>query len=175
MSKAEILVGGIGNIFLGDDAFGVEVVRSLLANPLPESVSIADFGIRGLDLSYALLEDYPTVLLVDTIQRGGLPGTLYLLKLDDALTTPAMDTHAMAPASALALAKAMGAKLENVFLLGCEPERFGSENESDEGSQLSEPVAAAVVRAVTWVESILAERRSETDKMSASSRIGMIL
>ena len=59
----KILVAGIGNIFLGDDAFGVEVVRRLSEEKWPEGVTIRDFGIRGYDLAYALLDDYELVVL----------------------------------------------------------------------------------------------------------------
>ena len=151
-----VLVAGIGNIFRGDDAFGVEVARRLLAKPLPERVRVVDFGIRGIDLAYALLDTYRSVLLIDTLQRGGTPGTLYLMDLKDVRTTPAMSPHAMAPAGALALASAMGAPLENIFLLGCEPESFGSE--TDGGGQLSEPVTASLGDAVAWAESFIARQ-----------------
>src|ERR1700676_3752545 len=75
-----ILVAGIGNIFLGDDAFGVEVVRRLVQRPLPEGVRVVDFGIRGLDLTYALLDKYAAVIFVDAAPRGGTPGTLYVIE-----------------------------------------------------------------------------------------------
>ena len=65
MSTARILIAGIGNIFFGDDAFGVEVARRLAQHPLPDTVRVVDFGIRGLDLAYALLDPYDAVILVD--------------------------------------------------------------------------------------------------------------
>ncbi|MGH7848434.1 MAG: hydrogenase maturation protease, partial [Candidatus Binatia bacterium] len=77
MTPAKILVAGIGNIFLGDDGFGVEVARELAKRKLPESVRVVDFGIRGFDLAYALLDGYDLTILVDAAPRGGLPGTLY--------------------------------------------------------------------------------------------------
>src|SRR5947209_2868396 len=80
MSGARILIAGIGNIFLGDDAFGVEVAQRLGQRSLPEQVRVIDFGIRGMDLTYALLDDYETVILVDAVPRGGQPGTLYVLE-----------------------------------------------------------------------------------------------
>ena len=39
-----ILIAGIGNIFLGDDAFGVEVARSLARRTLPGEIQVKDFG-----------------------------------------------------------------------------------------------------------------------------------
>jgi hydrogenase maturation protease len=82
MSLPRVLVACIGNIFLGDDAFGVEVAQRLAGRGLPEGVRVVDFGIRGLDLTFALLDDYEAVILVDATPRGGDPGTLYVLELD---------------------------------------------------------------------------------------------
>lgn len=65
-----ILVAGIGNVFLGDDGFGVEVVRRLAGRGLPEGVEVKDFGIRGMDLAYALQDDYELVVFVDATPRG---------------------------------------------------------------------------------------------------------
>jgi hypothetical protein len=71
-----ILIACIGNIFLGDDAFGVEVARRLANQALPEGVRVIDFGIRSYDLAYALMDDWEFVILVDAAPRGGLPGTV---------------------------------------------------------------------------------------------------
>src|SRR5438105_826691 len=76
------LVAGIGNVFLGDDGFGVEVVARLAKRPLPEGVEVADFGIRGFDLAYALMESYDFAILVDALPRGGEPGRLFVLEPD---------------------------------------------------------------------------------------------
>ena len=81
MTQPHILIACVGNIFLGDDAFGVEVAQRLMRGGLPDSVRVVDFGIRGLDLTYALLDGYETVILVDATPRGGPPGTLYVLEL----------------------------------------------------------------------------------------------
>jgi hydrogenase maturation protease len=154
MTTASILIAGIGNIFLGDDAFGVEVAKRLALRPLPPDVRVVDFGIRGIDLTYALLDDYNQVILVDAVQRGGRPGTLYIIEplLESA---GAMQTHEMAPAKVLAAAKAMGAALTNVVIVGCEPEDFGSEDEPRMG--LSRAAEAAVEEAVTLIESMVAK------------------
>ena len=77
-----ILVAGIGNIFLGDDAFGSEVARRLLLKPWPAGVRVEDFGIRGFDLTFALMDGYDAVILVDATPRGGVPGTLYTIEPD---------------------------------------------------------------------------------------------
>ena len=153
MSAARTLIAGIGNIFLGDDAFGVEVARRLTFRPLPPGVRLVDFGIRGIDLAYALLENYDRVILVDAVQRGGKPGTIYVIE-PLVESTGAMQTHDMAPDKALAAAKAMGATLANVVLVGCEPESFGSEEEPRMG--LSRAVEAAVDEAVALIEDLAA-------------------
>lgn len=156
--KPTILVAGIGNIFLGDDAFGVEVVRRLANRKLPDSVRVADFGIRGFDLAYALQDGYETTILVDACPHGEAPGTLYViepdLKVVDDSGTPeaAIEAHAMNPVSVLRMARAMNIEIKNVMLVGCEPETLGGE----EGQMgLSTPVEAAVEGAVTLVEGLI--------------------
>jgi hydrogenase maturation protease len=156
--KPSILVAGIGNIFLGDDAFGVEVVRRMAGLKLPASVRVSDFGIRGFDLAYALQDGYETTILVDACPHGQAPGTLYVIEPDlRALDDPeaphaVVEAHAMDPMNVLRMARAMNIELKNVLLVGCEPETLGG----DEGQMgLSAPVEAAVDEAVTLVESII--------------------
>jgi hydrogenase maturation protease len=157
MSGGRVLVAGIGNIFLGDDAFGVEVARRLLARSLPADVRVVDFGIRGIDLTYALLDDYEQVILVDAVQRGGKPGTLYTIE-PAILDSGNLQTHEMAPAKVLAAAKAMGAKMGNIFIIGCEAEAFGTEDEPQMG--MSPAVEMAVIKAVEMIEGIIAKRQA---------------
>src|SRR5216684_1721455 len=100
--RATILIAGVGNIFRGDDAFGVELAQRLMARKLPESVRVVDFGIRSLDLAYALLDGYDVNILLDATPRGGPPGTLYVIEPDwrDLASLPAqaeMETHGMNP------------------------------------------------------------------------------
>lgn len=156
--KPTILVAGIGNIFLGDDAFGVEVVRRLASRKLPQSVCVADFGIRGFDLAYALQDGYEATILVDACPHGEAPGTLYVIEPDlNVVNDPgapqaAIEAHTMNPVSVLCMARAMNIEVKNVLLVGCEPETLGGE----EGHMgLSAPVEAAVEEAVKLVESII--------------------
>ncbi len=65
-----VLVAGVGNIFLGDDGFGVEVARQLAGETGPAGVAVADFGIRGVHLAYQLLEGYDALILIDATARG---------------------------------------------------------------------------------------------------------
>lgn len=167
MSSGRILIACIGNIFFGDDAFGVEVARELAQRPQPDAVQVVDFGIRGLDLTYALLDDYEAVILVDAVRRGGAPGTLYVLEpqLPEtplASDAPGMtiDPHSLDPQKVLQTARAMGGKLERILLVGCEPSPPASED--DMQMELSAPVRAAVREAVSMVESLVSRLR-ETD------------
>ena len=140
----------MGNIFLGDDGFGVEVARRLAARALPEGVRVADFGIRGVHLAYELADkSYPTVILVDATPRGGEPGTVYLIEPDlDCLgeQPPGVaDAHGMDPATVFGLLKTLGGKPGRVLIVGCEPAT------TDDEIGLSEPVAAAVEEAVKLI------------------------
>jgi len=167
VQKPTVLVAGIGNIFSGDDAFGVEVVRRLGSRDLPQAVRVADFGIRGFDLAYALQDGYQTTILVDACPHGEAPGTLYVIEpdltgLDDPDTPQAIEAHAMNPVSVLRMARAMNIEVNNVLLVGCEPETLGGE----EGQMgLSAPVEAAVDEAVRLVESLI-------DKILEKGRTG---
>jgi hydrogenase maturation protease len=153
-----LLVAGIGNIFLGDDAFGVEVVRRLAAREFPSNVTVKDFGIRGYDLAYALLDGYDTTILVDACPRGAAAGTLYVIEPE--LSEPgdaeqrqeAVEAHNMNPLHVLRLATSIGGPLKRVLLVGCEPATLGPE----EGQMgLSAIVEAVVDDAVKLVESIV--------------------
>lgn len=150
-----ILVAGVGNIFRGDDAFGVEVARCLLARPHPENVRVADFGTRGHDLAYAILDGYDVLILVDATARGGAPGTLYTLELDsnEALRSAPPGGHDLDLSAALRLVRDLGGSFPRLYLVGCEPAELGD----DEGRMgLSEPVRQAVEHAVEVVESLIA-------------------
>ena len=156
--KPSILVAGIGNIFLGDDAFGVEVVRRMAVLQLPENVRVADFGIRGFDLAYALQDGYDTTILVDACPQGQAPGTLYVIEPDlkaldgPDIPQPAVEAHSMNPMNVLRTARALNIEVKKILLVGCEPETLGGE----EGQMgLSAPVEAAVNEAVKLVESLV--------------------
>jgi hydrogenase maturation protease len=155
-----VLVAGIGNIFLGDDGFGVEVARRLAERPHPAGVRVADFGIRGMDLAYALLDDHDAVILVDAAPRGEAPGTLSLIEPEIACAGPALalDAHGMDPVKVLALARTLGAKPTRTLLVACEPASLpGGDTYEDVVVELSAPVRAAVDEAVAMVESLLEE------------------
>jgi len=160
MTAHRILIAGIGNIFLGDDAFGVEVARRLLERELPEEVRVADFGIRGLDLAYALLDGYEAVVMVDAAPRGGRPGTLYLIEPETSQPLNAGDAsvalgHSLNPEKVLRLAAAMGGCSGRLLLVGCEPTRADDADELWGGFALSDPVRVAVDQAVGLIEALI--------------------
>lgn len=158
---ARVLVAGIGNIFLSDDGFGVEVARRLLQRPLPADVEVADIGIRGMHLAYQLLNGYEALLLVDAAPRGGQPGDLFLIEPDLAAIPEddgaLLNAHGMDPVAVLSLIKNLARDqgeppIERVLVVGCEPLTV------EEGMGLSEPVAAAIDGAVAMVDRVLADQ-----------------
>jgi hydrogenase maturation protease len=171
-ARARILVAGIGNIFLGDDGFGVEVARRLAEQRrLPDGVEVRDFGIRGMDLAYALQDDYDTVVFVDAAPRGERPGTVSLVEPELELDEVVMDTHGMDPLRVLALANALGRIPERVLVVACEPELVvDGEHDEDLVGELSAPVAAAVDRAVELVSSLVGELLASKSNRKAVPR-----
>jgi hydrogenase maturation protease len=163
-----ILIAGIGNIFLGDDAFGVEVARELLTRSLPPQVRVVDFGIRAYDLAYALAEDYEAVVLVDATAQGQAPGTLYLIEPDvdqlEEMETGAMDAHRLNPVHALQMAKELGGRLRRLYLVGCEPATLDS---ADGWLGLSDRARAAVPKTVEMIETLVKELIGATNKTEA--------
>ncbi|PWT80656.1 MAG: hydrogenase maturation protease [Acidobacteria bacterium] len=170
MSDLRILIAGIGNIFLGDDAFGCEVLKRISQRKWPAGVRVVDFGIRGFDLAYAMLEGDDLIILVDTTPRGEAPGTVYVIEPNllelESLDASAMmvETHGMNPLKVLSMVKSMGGQLKKVILVGCEPETFGPE----EGLMgLSPSVEAAVPEAVNIVESLVTKHLEAPMEMIA--------
>jgi hydrogenase maturation protease len=156
-----ILVACVGNIFQGDDAFGCEVAALLQRREHPEGVRVVDFGIRGIDLTYALMVNRDLTILVDTVSRGGEPGTLYTIEPEyDAATDsePGIDGHRMDPLQVLRTAKAMGADPGRILLIGCEPGSLGGE----QGAMgLTAAVESVVVDASDLVVSLIARELEE--------------
>jgi len=165
VADARVLVAGIGNLFLGDDGFGVEVAQLLLRrHSLPPGVKVVDFGIRGYDVAYEMLNDYAATVLVDATPRGDAPGTVYVIEPDldadvpDPSTMPdhgqgAFQGHAMTPAAVFALVRTLGGTPRRVLIVGCEPESFGDENIGQMG--LTETVQRAVATGADTVEQMV--------------------
>jgi len=149
---AKVLVAGVGNIFLGDDGFGVEVASRLEREQLPPGVRVHDFGIGGVHLAFELLDGYDVAILVDAMPRGGEPGTVYVIEpeVDGRTSEGLVDAHGLEPEAVLALLERLGGGVDRVLIVGCEPATV------DEGMGLSTPVAGAVDEAVGVVHSLIA-------------------
>jgi hydrogenase maturation protease len=144
--SARVLVAGIGNIFLSDDGFGVEVAGRLAGVAVPEGVKVVDFGIRGVHLAYELLEDYDSVILIDALPTGDSPGTVCVFQPElDRQGPGMMDAHGLDPAAVLSMLGDLGGRVGRMLVVGCQPATL------DEGIGLSDPVAAAVDEAVQMV------------------------
>ncbi len=159
MMSGSVLIAGIGNIFQGDDAFGVAVAQRLAACPCPEGVRVMEVGIRSIDLGFALLDEYDLTILVDATARGGAPGTLYTIEIEPGDIPDICDeaslvnSHALDPVKVLALAKSMGARFQRVLLVGCEPLIVDRDDTGEIG--LSEVVQAAVDPAVQIIKGLV--------------------
>ena len=156
MNGPRVLVAGLGNVLLGDDGFGCEVARRLIATQVwPETVRIADFGIRGVHLALELLgEQYELAIFVDAAARGGAPGTVYVIEpnltASDVTATPVqVDGHTMTPDAVLGWVTRLGGAAPRVVVVGCEPARL------EEGIGLSDAVTNAVATAIATVSDII--------------------
>ncbi|WP_333894727.1 hydrogenase maturation protease [Mycolicibacterium gadium] len=150
---ARILVAGIGNIFLGDDGFGPEVMRHVVGRDLGADVHPVDYGIRGMHLAYDLLEEWHALVLVDALPDRGTPGALHIFEADHETlsSTAGLEAHSMDPAAVFATLRALGGTAPKTIVIGCEVENI------EEGMGLSDPVAAAVPVAVAAVYDVLAD------------------
>jgi hydrogenase maturation protease len=155
--SGRVLVAGIGNVFLSDDGFGVEVVRRVDPATLPPGTDVADYGIRGVHLAFDLLDGrHDTLVLVDAVPLDDPPGTLAVLEVPmdgapaEELAVPAVDGHGMTPLAVIDLLRTLGGSVRRVVVVGCRPAVL------DEGIGLSPPVEAAVEPAVRLVAEVVA-------------------
>lgn len=156
MSAARIFVVGVGNIFLGDDGFGVEVAARMARRPIPEGVQVEDYGIRGVHLAYALLEgSFDLVILVDTLDLGEEPGTISVFEPElDGVGDVLPDAHDLDPASVMGLLAGLGGSVGRMLVVGCQPSAL------EEHMGLSAPVEAAVEEAIRVVGELVQEQVS---------------
>lgn len=181
MADARVLVAGIGNVFLGDDGFGVEVAHALLRRGsfTPDDARIVDFGIRGYDVAYDMLNDHEATVLIDATPRGDVPGTVYVIEPDLDADVPdpsampdhgqgAFQGHAMTPAAVFALVRTMGGTPRRVLIVACEPESFGDETIGQMG--LTDAVQRAVEPAADTVEQLVRELLGTAELAGARAR-----
>jgi hydrogenase maturation protease len=159
-----VLVAGVGNIFCGDDAYGVEVANRLLRKSFPSEVDVKDFGIRGLDLAYALVDGYDFVIVIDAAARGHEPGSISIVEPEQAIDVANRpqhllgSAHGLDPGKVLSFAATLGATCRRIFFVVCEPFTLGDE---DGQMGLSDVVAASVEPSVHLVESLVASLLSD--------------
>ena len=169
-----VLVACVGNIFKGDDGFGVEVAVDLAGRDLPDEVRVVDFGIRSVHLVYELLAGYDVLVLVDTVaQQEGPPGSVYLIEPDvppasydeDPLPAVMLDAHDLSPGGVMALVPTLGGQVDRILVVGVQPLTL------EDGIGLSEPVRAAVGPAADLVvETVERELRRLRQVTAATSR-----
>jgi hydrogenase maturation protease len=169
-APARILIAGIGNTFLGDDGFGVRLAERLSTESLPDGVQVRDFGIRGLDLSFAMQDGYDAVVMLDATPRGQAPGTLYVIEVDPSEGEPSLDAHGMHPLAVIALVRACGQTPPPTFVIGCEPATRISPDADELVGDLSAPVQAAIEPGVALVRSLLHDLLTPTPDQEAVAR-----
>ena len=155
-----VLVAGIGNVFLGDDGFGVALAGRLARRELPPGVDVVDFGIRGMDLALAMQDGYDAAVLLDATPRGERPGTLYVIEPDVPEDEAPPEAHGMDPVKVLALARALAhppGSPPRTLVVGCEPATRMSAESDEIVAALSEPVRAALDEGVRIVEELIGE------------------
>ena len=155
-----ILIAGVGNVLRGDDGFGVEVAQALSrSNNLPDGVTVFEGGIAGIALVQELMDGYDALIVADAVERGGAPGTIYVIEPDitdpstlapAALHASLADAHYTEPSKVLVLAKALGVLPPQVFIVGCQPAGY-----DELGAELSDAVRAAVQVAISRIESLI--------------------
>jgi hydrogenase maturation protease len=165
---ARVLVAGIGNVFLGDDGFGVALAARLAGERLPEGVTVGDFGIRGLDLAFAMQEGYDAVVMLDASPRGQPPGTLYVIEADPREGETSVDGHGMDPLAVIALVRAFGGTVPRTLVVGCEPATRLDPDDDELVGELSAPVQAALGPAVALLRSLLHELLAPADAQEVS-------
>ena len=153
-----VLVAGIGNVFMGDDGFGVAVTRALSTHRLPEGVDVVDFGIRGMDLAYALVDGYDAAVLVDVAPRGCPPGTLEVIEPEiDPNVFVGFEAHRMDPVSVLQFARQFGPLPEQTLIVACEPQTVPDPDGHELLDELSAPVRAAVPQAAWLIDELISK------------------
>jgi len=156
----KILIAGVGNVLRGDDGFGVAVAQVIARGGIvPGEVTVFESGIAGIPLVQELMDGYDALIVVDAVERGGAPGTIYVIEPDipapgridpAALHQSLADAHYADPSRVLMLAKALGVLPPKVFIIGCQPAGY-----DELGAELSGPVRGAVAVAVERIETLI--------------------
>jgi hydrogenase maturation protease len=161
-----VLIAGVGNVLRGDDGFGVEVLRRLEQGlGGTPGVHFYESGIAGIGLVQQLVDGYDALVVLDALDRGAAPGTVFVLQPDvAALAAPGrlrqpIDPHQAGPEGVFRLAAALGVLPPRVWLVGCQAAAC-----DDLGSALSDPVCRAIPAALQRVYDILATIRTDASE-----------
>lgn len=115
------LIGGVGNVLLGDDGVGPYVLRLLESQyEFTDDVELADLGTPALDLTHQVI-GLRALILIDSVAGDDPPGTVVLYRKEDILAiapTERLDPHSPALSECLLTAEMLGASPENVLLVG---------------------------------------------------------
>ncbi|HWC25429.1 MAG TPA: hydrogenase maturation protease [Solirubrobacteraceae bacterium] len=140
-----VLIAGVGNVLRRDDGFGPAVLARL--HGLPESVRLLESGIGGMALLQELMDGWDGLVLIDAVDRGAAPGTLFAIDPVVAEFRPVPDIHLANPERVLMMARALGVLPRRLLLVGCQPEDV-----DNLGETLSPAVERAVPLAVETVQ-----------------------
>ena len=145
-----VLVAGVGNPLRGDDGFGPAVIEAL--GPLPDGVQTTETGIGGVALLQDLMLGWDGLVLLDAVERGAAPGTVFVLEPEVPEAVHVPDVHLANPDRVLSMARTLGALPGRVLIVGCQPEDAHSL-----AMGLSPVVTEAVGVAVAHVHRIVGE------------------
>lgn len=158
-----VLIAGVGNIFFGDDGFGVEVARRLSSEHFVPDVHVADFGIRGVHLAFEIVTGYDVVILIDAIRCGGQPGTLYVIEPDMSGLGDVADAHSMELQNVFSFINRLGGTSAKILIVGCEP------GDIRDGIGLSDRVSRAVDETIRLVRNLTRKHLRRLIRVPASS------
>lgn len=145
-----VLVAGVGNVLRRDDGFGPAVVGRL--GPLPPGVDVVETGIGGVALLQELMAGCDGLVIVDAVDQGAAPGTVFMIEPDVGEAVHVPDVHLANPERVLSMAKGLGVLPARVVVVGCQPA-----DTEELGQALSDPVARAVAPAVAQVQATVRE------------------
>ncbi|HEX5064242.1 MAG TPA: hydrogenase maturation protease [Kofleriaceae bacterium] len=149
-----VLVAGVGNVFFGDDGFGVEVARQL-AGPMPTGTRVLELGIRAVHFAFELLEPIDLLIVADCMARGGAPGTLYVVEPQAEAPPPALaDAHGMNLSIVFATLQQLGGTLPPTRIVGCEPATI------EPGIGLSTVVTHAIPGAIELIHDLISRQEA---------------
>lgn len=151
------LIAGFGNVLLGDDGFGVHVIKRLAAMTLPSHVQTMDVGIGGMELVLRLKTGFDEVIVVDAVRRGETPGTLFVFAPNERELNrdsgKALNPHVAEPLAAMRMAKTLGVLPAAITVVGCEPENCSP------GIGLSAAVSAAIDPSLNVIRKLVEQTR----------------